>query len=200
MEPQTKEEQITSGEIQDFTAPNLLQERDECSNKLYEFNNERDRIKRQELLRNIIGKQGNDVTVLPPFHCDFGKYISIGNGTFINFGCVALDSNYIVIGNEVMLGPNVQLIAATHPTDPVKRQSLVMHGAKIEIKDGAWIGAGSIILPGITIGENSVIGAGSVVTKDIPSGVVACGNPARVIRKVSDHVGWTRDQRDIPVD
>ncbi|KAL7721756.1 Maltose/galactoside acetyltransferase domain-containing protein [Entamoeba marina] len=200
MEPQTKEEQITSGEIQDFTAPNLLQERDECSNKLYEFNNERDRIKRQELLRNIIGKQGNDVTVLPPFHCDFGKYISIGNGTFINFGCAALDSNYIVIGNEVMLGPNVQLIAATHPTDPVKRQSLVMHGAKIEIKDGAWIGAGSIILPGITIGENSVIGAGSVVTKDIPSGVVACGNPARVIRKVSDHVGWTRDQRDIPVD
>ena len=134
-----------------------------------------------------------------PFHCDIGQQILIGDNTFINYNCSIGECNWITIGNHVLLGPNVQIIAGTHPTDPVIRKSGLEYGLPITIKDGAWIGAGAIILPGITIGENSVVGAGSVVTKDVPDNVVVAGNPARVLRKVSEHPGWTRDQRDIPL-
>ncbi|KAL7714771.1 Maltose/galactoside acetyltransferase domain-containing protein [Entamoeba marina] len=174
-----EEELMLSGKLYDSTVPSLQKKRDEY------FNDERSKEKRDEILKSLLCHIGNNVTITPPFHCDYGCYISVGDNTYINTNCTALDPNYITIGKDVMIGPNVQLLAATHPTDPVIRRSLVEYGIKITIKDGVWIGARSTVLPGVTIGKNSVIGAGSVVTKDIPDDVVACGNPCRVMRKAT---------------
>ena len=118
----------------------------------------------------------------PPFYCDYGTQIRIGARTFVNFNLVALDVSSIVIGEDVQIGPNVQLLTPTHPLEPEPRRAKIEAAKPIVIGDNVWLGGGVIVCPGVTIGENTVVGAGAVVTKNLPSNVVAVGNPARVTR------------------
>ena len=124
--------------------------------------------------------------VIPPFYCEYGTHISIGNNFFANYNCVMIDVAPIVIGENCMFGPSVSLYTAGHPVHPETRNSGYEYGREIVIGDNVWVGGGSCILPGVHIGSNTVIGAGSVVTSDIPDMVVAAGNPCRVIRKITD--------------
>lgn len=122
----------------------------------------------------------------PPFHCEYGSHIEIGEGFYANTGCVMLDVGRITIGDNVLFGPNVSLYTAGHPIHPESRKSGYEYGIPIKIGDNVWIGGSCVILPGVTIGNNVVIGAGSVVTKDIPDNVCAAGNPCRVIREITE--------------
>ena len=119
-----------------------------------------------------------------PIYVDYGEHLTIGARTFVNFGLVALDVAPIAIGDDCQLGPNVQLLTAYHPTEPEPRRAKLEAAAPITIGDNVWLGGGVIVLPGVTIGDDSVVGAGSVVTKDVPAGVLAVGNPARVVREL----------------
>jgi maltose O-acetyltransferase len=137
---------------------------------------------RHKILEQWFGSVGEAVNIRPPFHCDFGYHISVGDRTFVNFNAVFLDIAPITIGAAVQIGPNVQLLTATHELDTERRRDGWEKGVPITIGDNVWLGGGVIVCPGVTIGENTVVGAGSVVTKDLPAGVLAVGNPARVIR------------------
>ncbi|ART63403.1 sugar O-acetyltransferase [Kushneria marisflavi] len=137
------------------------------------------------VLKGLFKVLGNTAHIRPPLFVDYGFNISFGEGSFANFGLVALDVAPITIGQDVQIGPNVQLLAPTHPLDAASRRAKLEAGAPIVIEDNVWLGGGAIVLAGITIGENSVIGAGAVVTRDIPANVVAVGNPARVIRQLT---------------
>lgn len=141
---------------------------------------------RQRLLEELLGSVEEDTEIRPPLYVDYGSKIAIGARCFANFGLVALDVAQITIGDDVQLGPNVQLLTPTHPVEPVARRDRWESAQPITIGDNVWIGGGAIICPGVSIGDDTVVGAGAVVTKDLPAGVVAAGNPARVIRKVTD--------------
>ncbi|PPG43144.1 sugar O-acetyltransferase [Pseudoclavibacter sp. RFBA6] len=134
------------------------------------------------ILAELIGSLGEGVAVKAPLYVDYGSNITIGDGTFVNVGLVALDVTPITIGAHCQIGPNVQLLTPTHPLDPEPRREGFEAGAPITLGDNVWLGGGVIVCPGVTIGENTVVGAGAVVTKDLPPNVVAVGNPARVIR------------------
>jgi maltose O-acetyltransferase len=142
------------------------------------------RHERDRLLRELLGGVGEGVEVRPPFRCDYGTQISMGKGTFVNYGCVMLDVVAIEIGERCQIATGVQLLTAAHPVDPEPRSAAWEYGEPIRIGDNVWIGAGAIVCPGVTIGDDSVIGAGAVVTRNVPAGVVAAGNPARVLREV----------------
>jgi maltose O-acetyltransferase len=139
---------------------------------------------RERLLRELLGSVGDNVVVSPPFHCDYGRYISIGSGTFVNYDCVMLDVACIRIGEACQLGPKVQLLTPTHPLDPEERRLGWEAGKPIEIGDNVWLGGGVIVCPGVSIDDNTVVGAGAVVNRDLPAGVLAVGNPVRVVREV----------------
>lgn len=134
------------------------------------------------ILEELLGSIAPDAHIRPPLYVDYGSYITVGSGTFANYGLTALDVAPITIGNDVQIGPNVQLLTPTHPLDAEQRRAKLEAAEPIVIEDNVWLGGGTIVLPGVTIGTNSVIGAGSVVTKDVPPDVVAVGNPAKVIR------------------
>ncbi|QCC78633.1 sugar O-acetyltransferase [Nocardioides daphniae] len=137
---------------------------------------------RRALLEELFGQVGEDVEVRSPVHVDLGTRISLGDRTFVNFGLVALDVAEIRIGADVQIGPNVQLLTPLHPLDAEQRRQKWEGGAPITIGDNVWLGGGVIVCPGVTIGADTVVGAGSVVAKDLPAGVLAVGNPAKVIR------------------
>jgi maltose O-acetyltransferase len=139
---------------------------------------------RARLLSELLGSVGEGVEIRPPFRCDYGSNIHIGARTFANFNLVALDVASITIGEDVQIGPNVQLLTPTHPTEPELRRAKLEAAKPIVIGDNVWLGGGVIVCPGVSIGENTVVGAGAVVTRDLPANVVAVGNPARVIRSV----------------
>lgn len=139
---------------------------------------------RRQILERWLGAIGEGSAIRPPFYVDFGSRITIGAGCFLNFNVVALDVAPITIGDQVLIGPNVQLLTPTHPLDPERRREGWEGGEPITIKDNVWIGGGAIICPGVTVGENSVIGAGAIVTKDVEPNVVVAGNPARVIKNL----------------
>ena len=139
---------------------------------------------RRQLLQEMLGSVGEGTEIRPPFHVDYGTHITIGARCFANFGLMALDVASITIGDDVQIGPNVQLLTPTHPIEPEPRRDKWESAEPITIGDNVWLGGGVIVLPGVTIGENTVVGAGSVVSRDLPAGVVAVGNPARVIRTV----------------
>jgi|SRR5690625_3364466 len=141
---------------------------------------------RRKMLEQWLGGIGEGSEIRPPFYVDFGSRITIGAGCFLNFNVVALDVAPITLGDGVLIGPNVQLLTPTHPLDPQRRREGWEGGEPITIEDNVWLGGGAIICPGVTIGENSIIGAGAVVTKDIPANVVAVGNPARVVKQLTD--------------
>jgi acetyltransferase-like isoleucine patch superfamily enzyme len=135
------------------------------------------------VLSKIIGKKVEEsTTVFTPFRTNFGRFINIGKNVFINHGCSFLDLGGITIEDDVLIGPNVQLITENHPINPAERKSLDLKG--ILIRKNAWIGAGAIILPGVTVGKNSVVAAGSVVTKDVPDDVVVAGVPAKIVKNL----------------
>jgi maltose O-acetyltransferase len=145
---------------------------------------------RRDAFAELVAAIGADTFIRTPFYCDYGDGITVGARTFVNFNCTMLDGAPISIGDECLLASGVQLITATHPIDPVARRAAWEQALPIEIGDGAWLGAGALVCPGVSIGENTVVGAGSVVTRSLPAGVVAYGNPARVARPVDE-----RDRR-----
>lgn len=141
--------------------------------------------KREAKIKTIIGKAGKNVDILPPFRCDVGYHIEVGDNFFANYNFIVLDGNYVRIGNNVWIAPNVGIYAAGHPLDRDERIAGMEYAFPVTIGDNVWIGGGVTIIGGVTIGKDSVIGAGSVVIRDIPEGVVAAGNPCRVIRKIT---------------
>lgn len=141
---------------------------------------------RTELLQQLLGSVGEGVVIKPTFRCDYGFTISIGTGTFINYDCVILDVVEVEIGADCQIATRVQLLTATHPVDPAARRAGWESGERIVIGDNVWLGGGAIVLPGVTIGDDTVVGAGSVVTRSLPSGVVAAGSPARPIRGITE--------------
>jgi acetyltransferase-like isoleucine patch superfamily enzyme len=138
----------------------------------------------RQRLSDIIGSEIDEsTTIFAPFHTNFGRYIRIGKNVFINHACSFLDMGGITIGDNVLIGPKVNLVSENHPIDPTQRKSLI--GKPIVIKNNAWIGASATILPGITIGENSIVAAGSIVTKDVPANTIVAGNPAKKIKDIN---------------
>lgn len=139
---------------------------------------------RTSILKELLPNAGADLWLQPPFYCDYGYNISMGDRVFFNFNCVILDVAPVTIGSRTLFGPNVQIYAATHPTDHHARAEGVEFGKPVRIGDDVWVGGHTVICPGVTIGDRAVIGAGSVVTRDIPAGVIAAGNPCRIIRNL----------------
>ena len=177
---------MLSGELYLATDPELVAMRTQARRLTRLFNNstEEEVSLRNELLQELFGRAGSKVTIEPPFYCDYGSNIFAEDELFMNFGCVILDCAEVHIGTSVLCGPNVQIYTATHPLDAELRASGPELAKPIRIGNRVWIGGGSIICPGVSIGDNSTIGAGSVVTKDIPANVFAAGNPCRVIREL----------------
>jgi maltose O-acetyltransferase len=139
---------------------------------------------RRRILKELLGSLGDGTEIRPPFYCDYGSHTHVGARTFVNFGLVALDVAEIRIGDDVQVGPNVQLLTATHPLEPEPRREKWESAKPIAIEDNVWLGGGVIVCPGVTIGVNTVVGAGAVVTRDLPAGVLAAGIPARVVREL----------------
>lgn len=160
----------------------------ECKEYLYEFNHSRPKeVKyREELLKKVFAETGESCYVEPPLHANWGCNTHVGKNFYANFNLTLVDDADIYIGDSVMIAPNVTIAAGTHPICPELREKGYQYNLPVHIGNRVWIGTGAIILPGVTIGDDSVIGAGSVVTKSIPSGVVAVGNPCRVLREISE--------------
>ncbi len=180
----TERQRMLAGELYQADDPELSAGRARAAALMDRYNHGRlkNADERQRVLRDLLGELGSASEIRPPLYCDYGTQIRVGDRTFVNFGLVALDVAAIVIGDDVQIGPNVQLLAATHPVEAEARREKREAGQPITIGDNAWLGGGVIVLPGITIGENTVVGAGAVVTGDLPAGVVAVGNPARILR------------------
>lgn len=167
--------------------PELLQEMAEAHARCQQYNAlpYTDGDGRDKTIREIISDMGANATIMSPFFCDYGRNIHIGDNFFANTNFTVLDGADVTIGNNVFIAPNVGLYTASHPLDPTQRAEGIEYARPIRIGDDVWIGGGASILPGVTIGSRTVIGAGSVVTHDIPSGVVAAGNPCRVIKDIN---------------
>ena len=154
--------------------------------RLYNTTTEEQQDYRKELLKELFESTKENYYIEPPFRCDYGCNISIGNNFYANYDCVILDVNKVVIGDNVFFAPRVSVFTAGHPIDAEIRNMQLEYGKPVFIGNDVWVGGNTVINPGVTIGDNVVIGSGSVVTKDIPSGVVAAGNPCRVIRKINE--------------
>lgn len=169
--------------------PELMKKQSECLDLLFEYDSLRpsETEKKTALLKKMFAEIGEGCYIETPFHANFGgAHVHFGKNIYANFNLTLVDDTHIYVGDNTMFGPNVTLATAGHPVLPELRQKGYQFNIPIHIGKNCWIGAGSVILPGVTVGDGSVIGAGSVVTKDIPSGVVAVGNPCRVLRKIGD--------------
>ena len=189
MEPQpiplTEKQKMLMGEYYNAFEETLLQDRKRAKQLCQQLNDICDgsQAERSQLFKQLLNTD-KEVWIESPFRCDYGYNITVGDNFYANFGCVILDCNRVKIGDNVKFGPNVQIYAATHPIKPKERLSGKEMAYPITIGDNVWIGGNCLVLPGVTIGNNTVIGAGSVVTKNIPDNVVAVGNPCRVIREI----------------
>jgi maltose O-acetyltransferase len=181
-----QKDRMLSGELYLVDDPELRADAVRCDALLARFNATRatDVDERRRILTDLLGELGEGTVIRPPLFMDYGYQTSVGSGTFINFNCVILDVGRVRIGADVQIGPNVQILTPTHPIDPEQRRSGLEAAKPITIEDNVWLGGGAIVLAGVTIGRDTVVGAAAVVTKDLPPGVVAVGNPARVIRPV----------------
>lgn len=182
-------EKMHTGELYFPNDDEILKEQALCLEKLYDFNATRphELKKREAMLKNMFCEIGENCYIEPPFHANWGgRHIHFGNNVYVNFNFTAVDDSHIYIGDNTMLGPNVTLASAGHPICPPLRAKAYQFNMPVKIGKNCWLGAGVIVLPGVTVGDNTVIGAGSVVTKDIPSGVVAVGNPCRVLREINE--------------
>ena len=184
----TEWEKMQDCEIYNDFDPDLFNRRVEAKKlfRIYNRTEDDETDKRSDIMRRLFKAVGKNVWIEPDFRCEFGKNISIGDDVYINFGCVILDCGQVKIGNQVLIGPNVGIYDANHALDAVERMDGALLPGKVTIGNRVWIGGGTIILPNITIGDDTVIGAGSIVTHDIPSGVVAVGNPCHVLREITD--------------
>lgn len=181
---------LHSGKIYDPNDELIMKKQRECMELLYDYNATRpsEGQKRKELLKKMLAEVGEECYIEPPFHANWaGRYIHFGNSVYANFGLTCVDDTHIYIGDKTMFGPNVVLATANHPILPELREKAYQYNKEIHIGRNCWLGAGVIVVPGISIGDNSVIGAGSVVTRDIPDNVLAVGNPCRVLREISEH-------------
>ena len=171
-----------------FKEPEILEEITKTKDLCYEYNQVRpsDSVAQNEILEKIFQKRYENIKIWSPFQCFHGKNIKIGQNFFANHNFIVIDMCEVIIGNNVMIGPNVTIITANHPKSPKQRKENLEFGAKVVIEDDVWIAAGVTICPGVTIGNNSIIGAGSVVTKSIPENVVAYGIPCRVTEKIEE--------------
>lgn len=182
MAPRTQKQRMLAGDLYVADDPELTADARRISEWLVRYNAALalSHAERHALLTEAFGTVGAGVVVRPPFHCDYGYNIRIGEGAFLNFGCIVLDVVTVDIGRNVHIGPAVQILTADHPRDAKLRAQNLECGRPVAIGDNVWIGGGAIVLPGITIGENAIVGAGSVVTRDVPPGATVCGNPARL--------------------
>lgn len=182
----TEQEKMISGELYDPADAQLVAERQRARDLLRRFNAtpEDCEQERAAIFRELLGAD-TDVFIQPPFYCDYGSNIRFGRKVFMNFNCVVLDVAPVQIGDYVLFGPAVQVYTATHPLGAAERRQGLESGQPIVIGNDVWIGGGSVICPGVTIGARTVIGAGSVVTRNIPEDVFAAGNPCRVIRTLN---------------
>ena len=185
----TEREKLHTGELYLPGDEEIMKEQTACMEKLYDYNATRpsEGEKRARLLKEMFASIGEGCYIEPPLHSNWGgKHCHFGKNVYANFNLTLVDDTHIYVGDNVMMAPNVVLATAAHPVLPELRRKGYQYNAPVHIGDGCWLGAGVIVLPGVTIGRGSVIGAGSVVTKDIPENVVAFGNPCRVVRPVGD--------------
>jgi len=182
----TEKEKMLAGELYDPLDPQLSEDRLQTRLLIKQLNDLReDQVaERSSVLKALIPHAGEGLWLQPPFYCDYGYNIHLGEKVFFNFNCVVLDVCQVTIGSRTLFGPNVQVYTATHPMNHKERASGLEYAKPIVIGEDAWIGGSAVICPGVTIGARSVIGAGSVVTKDIPADVFAAGNPCKVIRSI----------------
>ncbi len=192
----TEWEKMQVGEIYNDFDQDLFNRRVKAKKLFRAYNSTADDEleKRREIMTALFRSVGNNVWIEPDFRCEFGKNITIGNDVYINFGCVILDCGQITIGSNTLIGPNVGLFSGNHTTDAEERAAGGLIPKPITIGCRVWICGNVSIVPGVTIGNDTIIGAGSVVTRDIPAGVVAAGNPCRVLRKITekDKVGYPK--------
>jgi len=183
----TEKEKMLAGELYDPLDAELSAERLNARLLLAALNETREdeTAERSSLLRELLPNAGEGLWLQPPFYCDYGYNIKLGEKVFFNFNCVVLDVTFVTIGSRTLFGPNVQVYTATHPMNHKERAAGLEFAKPITIGEDVWIGGSVVICPGVTIGDRSVIGAGSVVTKDIPADVFAAGNPCRVIRSLA---------------
>ncbi len=183
----TERQKMLEGELYDPMDPELVAGRERARDLCQALNatREGEQEERRRILRELFGAGGDTVWMQPPFHCDYGANIHLGERVFFNFNCVVLDVCPVRIGDFTLFGPGAQVLTPLHPMNAELRRK-EEYGAPITIGSDVWVGAGALILPGVTIGDRAVIGAGSVVTRDVPAGVFAAGNPCRVIREITE--------------
>ena len=186
----TEKQKMLAGELYNANDLELVADRERARDLCRSLNgsSERDEHIRRRILIELFATGGDTVSLQPPFHCDYGRNIFLGRQVYFNFNCIVLDVCKVSIGDYTLFGPAVQIYTATHPLDAELRRTSE-YGRPIQIGSDVWVGGGAIICPGVTIGDGSVIGAGSVVTRDVPAGVFAAGNPCRVVRRLSDGEG-----------
>eukprot|EP00127_Corallochytrium_limacisporum_P000568 Clim_evm7s19 gene=Clim_evmTU7s19 len=180
-------DRMCSGRLYDCRTKSLIDLRTKARGFQHEFNSlhPSERESGYDILRKLFGKCDPTTWIEPPFHCDYGFNITVGKDFFMNFNGTILDGARVEIGDQFLAGPDVKIIAATHPTDPAIRASGLEFAKPVTIGNNVWVGAGAIILPGVTVGDNAVIGAGAVVTKNVPDRTIVAGNPARIIREIT---------------
>lgn len=180
----SEKQKMLAGEFYIADDPELAEDNKKASLWMDRYNRSHtlSQPEREELLKELFGSVGKGVNIRPPFFCDYGYNISIGDGVFLNFNCVILDVVKVEIGAMTQIGPGVQILTADHPRDAEQRAKMLEFGRPISIGANVWIGAGAIILPGVNIGDNALVGAGSIVTRDVPEGATVVGNPARIIQ------------------
>ena len=186
----TQLEKIHSGDIYNPADDEIMELQLQCLDKLYDFNMTRPTQldKREEMLKGMFAEIGENCYIEPPLHSNWGgKHVHFGKNVYANFGLTLVDDTHIYVGDGTMFGPNCVIATAGHPIDAELRERQLQYNIPVHIGKNCWLGAGVLVMPGVTIGDNSVIGAGSVVTKDIPANVIAVGNPCRVLREIGEH-------------
>ena len=186
----TDAEKMHSGKIYNPSDKQIAAQQEKCLDKLYDFNATRptESAKRTEMLKEMFAEIGEGCYIEPPLHANWGgKHVHFGKNVYANFGLTLVDDTHIYVGDYTMFAPNVVVATAGHPILPELREKAYQYNFSVHIGRNCWIGAGALIMPGVTIGDNTVIGAGSVVTRDIPSNCVADGTPCRVIREIGEH-------------
>ncbi len=186
----TEKEKLHSGQIYYPSSDEIMQEQLLCLEKLYDFNATRplEQEKREKMLKDMFAEIGEGCYIEPPLHANWGgKHVHFGKMVYANFNLTLVDDTHIYVGDYTLIGPNVTIATAGHPINPELREKAYQFNRSVRIGRNCWIGAGAVIVPGVTIGDNTVIGAGSIVTKDIPANVVAVGNPCRVLREIGEH-------------
>ena len=186
----TQLEKIHSGEIYNPSDDEIMKQQLQCLNRLYDFNMTRptELDKREEMLKCMLAEIGENCYIEPPLHANWGgKHVHFGKNVYANFGLTLVDDTHIYVGDGTMFGPNCVIATAGHPIDPELRERQLQYNIPVHIGKNCWLGAGVLVMPGVTIGDNTVIGAGSVVTKDIPANVIAVGNPCKVLREIGEH-------------